>query len=127
MKTKGRRVSKNISVVDPKVNAQDRADHKRELEDKKTITKMAMEDRAVMSPYLRDSKRLKDQSVAQIDKIIASTKNNFPEEKAMKLKHLRDESYPPQKLTKQKASKGKGNRIQVTPGKWTSVNTVSVD
>ena len=107
-----------MSTVDPKVNAQDRADRKRELEDKKTITKMAMEDRVVMSPYLRDPKRLKDQDVAQIDKIIASTKNNFPEEKAMKLKHLRDESYPAQKFTKSAKGDRVTNRIQVTPGKW---------
>ena len=116
-----------MSTVDPKVNAQDRADYKRAMEDQKTMTKMILEDRAIQSPYLLDKKKLKDNPPQQIDKIINASKNNFPMDKAMKMKHLRDESYPPQKLTKQKAKSGKGNRIQVTPGKWTSVNTVSVD
>lgn len=127
MKTKGRRVSSNISVVDPKTNARDRADYKKEQENEKALQKVLMEDRAIMSPYLTDPKKMKDQAPQQVDKIIASQKNNFPMNKAMRLKHLTGETYPAQKFSKQKAKSGKSNRIQVTPGKWTSVNTVSVD
>jgi len=118
MKTEGRRVSKNISVVDPKTNAQDRADYKREQDDKKAITKMVLEDRASTSPYLTDKTPLKRQTPGVIDNAIQSMKNRYPEEKSMRFKNMR-EGTPPQKLKKS----------QVTPGKWKikEMNTWSVE
>lgn len=129
MKTKGRRVSKNMYQIDPASNARDYEDYKKDQSDKRKVSKMIMEDRADISPYLRSKEPLAKAKSHIIDDMQNSMNNRYPEEKATRLR-TRRETYPAQKMKKSDSKNPrspKGAYIQVTPGKWKSTNTWSVE
>jgi len=116
MKTKGRRVSKNMYQIDPASNARDYEEYKADQGVKRRISKMVMEDRAEISPYLKSKEPLAKAKPHIIDDMQNSMNNRYPADKAARLR-TRGETFKPQKMKK----------IQVTPGKWKSTNTWSVE
>ncbi len=129
MKTKGRRVSKNMYQIDPASNARDYEEYKADQGVKRRVSKMIMEDRAEISPYLKSKEPLAKAKSHIIDDMQNSMNNRYPADKATRLR-TRRETFKPQKMKKSDSKNPrspKGAYIQVTPGKWTSTNTWSVE